>query len=433
MRQQLVLPAAFTPTDALHVLGRFEEWDREAACLGAELAASQLGISSTDFCEMVTREMSDHVSAELISKVIHDEGQAPNWSHEPTATAFMTRALGINASSDLGCQFTLQRPIVAVGAPVKAYMPRTAEQLHTALIIPEQAGVANALGAVAGSVVLRANALVRPVDFGERYRLHISGNLALQLPEHDFEDVEACITQANAIIPDQLVELAHQAGAEHVEVKIARSDHAVPVREQTGQMIFLETALTYTAVGRPATQTFEDTAQTASDKPSPLIRRLKVEDAAALAHFYNSLSQASKRTFRPIGPITIPEKCAEIAAENEAAGSDAPGKYDLIATSNGSVIGWSFLWELGSGKPTFGLAVADAYHRQGIGNTLITHVMRWAVESALPEVHLTVVQDNAVARKLYQKHGFVKTGEFTGDDGLPYFSMVATLDKTGRI
>ena len=261
VRQQLVLPAAFTPTDALHVLGSFQEWNCEAAQLGAELTASQLGITSAELCDRVTNEMSDRISAELITKVIHDEGSAPHWRDEPTATAFMTRALGLISNSDLGCQFTLQRPVVAVGAPVKAYMPRTTEQLHTELIIPEQAGVANALGAVAGSIVQRATALVRPVDFGERYRLHLSGNLALQLPEYDFEDLEACIAQAHAVIPDQLAEMARQAGAEHVEVKMVRSDHTVPVREQTGQMVFLETELLYTAVGRPATRAFDGNGQ----------------------------------------------------------------------------------------------------------------------------------------------------------------------------
>ncbi len=261
VRQQLVLPAAFTPTDALHVLGDFQEWDCEAAQLGAVLLASQLEMSSKDLCEMVTSEMSNRVSAELITKIIYDEGNAPHWRDEPTARAFLTRALGLKPDSELECQFTLQRPVVAVGAPVKAYMPRTTEQLHTELIIPEQAGVANALGAVAGSVVQRARALVRPIDLGERYRLHISGNLALQLPNYDFSDVEACIAQAHAVIPQKLAELAREAGAEHVEVKMHQSDHAVPVGEQVGQMVFIETELEYTAVGRPATRAFDGNGQ----------------------------------------------------------------------------------------------------------------------------------------------------------------------------
>jgi GNAT superfamily N-acetyltransferase len=157
------------------------------------------------------------------------------------------------------------------------------------------------------------------------------------------------------------------------------------------------------------------------------IRRLQIADAGPLAHFYNSLGHGSKSTFRPIGPITIPEKCAEIAVDNTGTGLGPPVKYDIIALLNGELIGWSFLWELDTSTPTFGLAVADAYQWQGVGKALITSVMQWARNRALPEVHLTVVQDNEVAWKLYQKYGFVKTGEFTGDDGLLYFAMVAKL------
>lgn len=253
IRQQLVLHAAFTPTDALHVSGRFQAWDSEAAELGANLLATQVGLSPAELCDIVTNELSNRVSAELVTKALNDEVTTPRWHEEPTATALLSRALGMIPESELSCLIKLQRPIVAVGAPVGAYMPRTTKQLHTELIIPEQAGVANALGAVAGSVVQRATALVRPVGYGEKYRLYLSGNLALQLEERDFHDLEACISHANDLIPTQLKALAQKAGATQVELKIHRNDQSVAVREQVGQMVYLQTELNYTAVGRPAT------------------------------------------------------------------------------------------------------------------------------------------------------------------------------------
>ena len=75
--QQAVLRAAFTPTDALHVLGRFEAWDTEAARLGAELLATRVGLSAEDFCERVVAAMSDRVTTELVSKVVNDEVSTP--------------------------------------------------------------------------------------------------------------------------------------------------------------------------------------------------------------------------------------------------------------------------------------------------------------------------------------------------------------------
>lgn len=166
----------------------------------------------------------------------------------------------------------------------------------------------------------------------------------------------------------------------------------------------------------------------------PTLRRLAPGDEGALMAFYNQLSAASKRTFRPIGPVALPEVCADIVVAN----ADGVGtKYDLVAIDDGarqtgSIIGWSFLWNLDTDEPMFGLAVADAFHRQGLGAMLMARVMQAAREIGLPTVHLTVVTDNNAAQRLYEKQGFVKYDEFIGEDGLPYFKMKAEVDGRRR-
>jgi ribosomal protein S18 acetylase RimI-like enzyme len=151
-----------------------------------------------------------------------------------------------------------------------------------------------------------------------------------------------------------------------------------------------------------------------------ILRRLRVEDVPALVGFYNGLSTASKRTFRPIEAQTSPEVCATIATENHR---PTPTKFDLIAVLDDVVIGWSFIWELLSDEPIFGLAVADAYQGRGLGTALITRVLSWARAQPLSSLFLTVVRDNDVAKHLYEKQGFVKYDEFAGNDGLSYDSM----------
>ncbi|HOU12832.1 MAG TPA: GNAT family N-acetyltransferase [Anaerolineae bacterium] len=157
----------------------------------------------------------------------------------------------------------------------------------------------------------------------------------------------------------------------------------------------------------------------------PTFRRLAPGDESALLAFYNGLSAAAKRTFRPLGPVTLPEVCAGIVADNT---DGARKKFDVVAVADGRIIGWSFLWKLDTDEPVFGLAVADAFHGQGIGTALMTRVMQTAREMQLPTVYLTVVTDNTVAWRLYETQGFVKYGEFTGEDGLPYFKMKAAVD-----
>lgn len=64
----------------------------------------------------------------------------------------------------------------------------------------------------------------------------------------------------------------------------------------------------------------------------------------------------------------------------------------------------------------FGLAVARASRRQGIGSLLMESVLREAQEQipALRLVTLEVFGNNPVARALYEKHDFVEYGRLPG-------------------
>ena len=244
--RQLVRLSAFTPTDALHVLGRFVQWDVEAARLGAALLAAQAGLDVPTFCERVVAEMSSRVSAELVTKALGGNGTEPHWEEEPSARTLLALATGQVPTADLACRLSLQRPVVAVGAPVEAYLPRSAEQLGTELVIPAHAEVANAVGAVAGSVVQRLHALIRPVGTQPAYRLHL-GEVV-----QDFDRLEEAVAYVRQVAPATVTEMARKAGAEQVEVQYTRFDRAVPLDVEWGQEVYLETELIVSAVGRPA-------------------------------------------------------------------------------------------------------------------------------------------------------------------------------------
>jgi N-methylhydantoinase A/oxoprolinase/acetone carboxylase beta subunit len=243
--RRLILRAGFTPTDALHVLGRFERWNAEASRLGAQLLAAQAGFSPEAFCERAVSGVSDRVTAALVSKVLGDEARLPDWEREPSAAALLARALGNVPESDLDCRLALRHPVVAVGAPVEAYLPRVARQLGTELIVTPSADVANAVGAVAGSVVQQLQVAIRPIDGNQRFRLYLPDGV------RDFGSVEEGVAHAHQVVPDRLEMLARQAGAGHVEMQVNRVDRDVPVRAAWGERIYLGTQLTFTAVGRP--------------------------------------------------------------------------------------------------------------------------------------------------------------------------------------
>jgi N-methylhydantoinase A/oxoprolinase/acetone carboxylase beta subunit len=262
--ERLVLRAGFTPTDALHALGRLELWDTEAARLGAQIVAAQARQPVEGFCLDVVAGVSQQAAKALVTKALNDEavlpGQLPRWDQEPTASLLLERALdgdrAGNPSADLDLDFslTLRRPLVAIGAPVEAYMPRVAERLHTQLLIPPHAEVANAVGAVAGGVVQRQRVLITPLERdtgasgwgGSGVRVHLPGG------PRDFGDPEQAVAYASQVMRGWMEDLARQAGAAQVEVQMVREDRDVMVKAGWGDRLYLGTDLTFTAVGRPS-------------------------------------------------------------------------------------------------------------------------------------------------------------------------------------
>jgi N-methylhydantoinase A/oxoprolinase/acetone carboxylase beta subunit len=154
-------------------------------------------------------------------------------------------ALFDSIDDELVCDVTLQRPLVAIGAPANAYLPRTAERLHAEVTIPRHAEVANAVGAVVGSVVQRLEVLISPLDGGSRFRVHLPDGI------RDFADLEKAVCYAQKTLPPQVKMLARSAGADQTEVKMQRKDRMGTSDLGWIQEIHLDTKLVFTAVGRP--------------------------------------------------------------------------------------------------------------------------------------------------------------------------------------
>jgi N-methylhydantoinase A/oxoprolinase/acetone carboxylase beta subunit len=244
--ERLVMVSGFTPTDALHALGRLDLWDAEAAQLGARVYAALVRCSVEELCRSVVEGVSTRAAKALVSKVFLDEAHAHEWEREPTAALLLDRALSDDGHSDLGLTLTLRRPVVAIGAPVEAYMPRVAERLHTRLIIPSHAEVANAVGAVAGGVVQRHRVLILPIEDGEALRIHLPNGV------RDLPNLEEAVAHAEEEMYDWIRSQARQAGAAQVEVQMERQDREALVSSGWGDQIYLGTELIFTAVGRPS-------------------------------------------------------------------------------------------------------------------------------------------------------------------------------------
>ncbi len=244
-KKYLLHRSAFTPTDALHVLGQMDIWNKEASCLGAELLAGQVGMDVIAFCSALVKKLSAGLVREILSKVMENKTGLPQWDKEPIASAILNRALSDQDEEELSCLFKLKKPLVAIGAPVEAYMPDAALILNTELIIPEHAHVANAFGAATAGIIQRSQAVIRMMEGGRIYRAHLPDKLA------DFPNFEAAKIYTEKYMRSYIINLAQKAGARDIKVEMAFSDHSEKLPAGWPQEIFLDTQLFVAAYGDP--------------------------------------------------------------------------------------------------------------------------------------------------------------------------------------
>jgi len=234
----LALRSAFTPTDALHVLGAMTEWNAEAAGLGAEILSARVGMGVTAFCRLVVQRMEEELLLAVIEKALGKKDT------RLAADLFELANSGAE-KNELGCSLTLHRPLIAIGAPVKSYMKSVAGNLNADLIIPEHAEVANAIGAVCGGIVQSRNVIISALDAAKGYRAHLPDGI------HDFPDHEEAVAFARQSMSLFMKTLAENAGAKRAAVQVERHDHVAKLNADSDQEIFLDTELVCTAVGRP--------------------------------------------------------------------------------------------------------------------------------------------------------------------------------------
>ncbi len=245
--------AAFTPSDAMHVLGRQQGWSVEAATLGAQLLAiderntrgAREAASATDLCErVVERVIHDSARVVLATALAHDPGleaRAGSWGSLGDRLVEETVA-GRHFSALLRAEIGLATPLLAIGAPVEGYYPEVARRLGAQLVIPPHAAVCNAIGAVAGVVAQTIEVLVNQSTFGI-FRVHDTAG------GRNFEAPEAAIKHARHVASEQALAAARRAGAAdpHVEtIVIERRAHM-----GTDLDYLAEALVRATATGRP--------------------------------------------------------------------------------------------------------------------------------------------------------------------------------------
>ncbi|MGQ9552997.1 MAG: hydantoinase/oxoprolinase N-terminal domain-containing protein [Anaerolineae bacterium] len=243
-RSGVVMRSAFTPTDALHVNGGFVAWDKEAAYLGATILGRLLGLSAEKTARAVLDEVEQSLVRAVVSVLSRGTVALTDCGNDD---ALLKMALGLT-TTDLEVSLRSCLPIAGLGAPAGHFVYPSARRLNAEVHLPAHHDVANAVGAICGSVVAREAvqviALYRPSGL-EGYVL--TGHF----PTRQFQHREEALAEARLRAAALARRNAQAAGAAEVEVTVSVEEQEGTAGSAFGDKLYLGASVVATAVGRP--------------------------------------------------------------------------------------------------------------------------------------------------------------------------------------
>jgi N-methylhydantoinase A/oxoprolinase/acetone carboxylase beta subunit len=237
-RQEILGRSGLTPTDLMHVEGRYDLWDAKASEAALEILAHNQFLEPDD----LRQEIWDHINEMIVHAILtflceKDLDLSPG--HRAAGARRRTeqrispkdRDLGrwffynsiYNSHPLLKTQIRLDLPMIGIGAPARIMLSRAAESLKTDLVLPEHHQVGNAVGAIAGSVMATEELLVYPMLAGAG--LDVRGYYCQASDErHEFEELQEALEFARALGRERALGAAIRSGAANPQVGLEQLD-----------------------------------------------------------------------------------------------------------------------------------------------------------------------------------------------------------------
>ncbi|MEM9279145.1 MAG: hydantoinase/oxoprolinase family protein, partial [Pseudomonadota bacterium] len=202
--------SGFTPSDAMHVLGLQNNWNADAAKLAAGIFCrmkDRFGQPIAASAETLSLTVKDQLTIQSCDVILKTCSTEDGINIGPGASELISRALS-RVSGFVKFNVSLDRPLVGLGASAGTYYPAIGERLGTECLVPANADVANAIGAVASEVRITKSLTVSSNDGG--------GSIAVLMPDGPkmFASEDQAMEVATKSLEEEVQKLALEAGAE---------------------------------------------------------------------------------------------------------------------------------------------------------------------------------------------------------------------------
>ena len=211
----VLMRSGLTPTDMMILKGDFPGHAGEAARAALRFVARNTGLQAEEIPDRVYELVEKKLYCNLVRILLGLEhpGQGRVLEQE-NMDAFIAlcyeKARNPEKVSWMRVPFTVEFPIVGVGAPVHIFLPPVAELLGTRAVIRENAPVANALGAVASRIVTRMRVRVKVEYKGAEFQGYSVYRGTERLMFQDYQEAVAC---ASRLARELVLDKARRQGA----------------------------------------------------------------------------------------------------------------------------------------------------------------------------------------------------------------------------
>lgn len=215
-RREFVGKSSLTPTDLLHIEGRWALWDVEAATYALSAFCQFMNQEPSEIHRIVRSQMTETITRAVIIFLSGKTLNPPIQLDDDIGWWFFQNSL-YQVHPLLETTYRLRIPIIGIGAPADIFLPDVADALHTDLILPEHHEVANAVGAVAGSVMVAEEILIYPRLTKEG--LEVIGYYVQTHDElEEFKVLGEALDRARGISQERALAAAVLAGADNPQI-----------------------------------------------------------------------------------------------------------------------------------------------------------------------------------------------------------------------
>jgi N-methylhydantoinase A/oxoprolinase/acetone carboxylase beta subunit len=207
--------AGITPTDLLHIEGRFERWNRTAAEHALEAFCKFHFLDREAFIGRVWRQMTEMIARSIINFLTRLEFEGDGAA---MAEWFFENSL-YGTHEELETEIRLRHPMIGIGAPADLLLADTARVLNAELVLPQHFQVANAVGAVGGSVMVEEQVLVYP-EFDSAGLDIVGYNVQSSRRRERREELEQALDLAREEATELALGAAIRSGADSPQVSV---------------------------------------------------------------------------------------------------------------------------------------------------------------------------------------------------------------------